>query len=132
VPVFVDTSDLYALLNAGDAQHAPAAGIWSRLFDRREELITSNYVLVESMALIARRLGLAALRDFQGDFVPVLQPVWVDEALHNRAVAALLTVGIRDLSLVACVSFEIMRSLGLDTAFAIDDHFNRQGFTCLP
>jgi predicted nucleic acid-binding protein len=52
--------------------------------------------------------------------------------LHDRAIAALLTAGARDLSLVDCVSFEVMRLLGLDTAFAFDAHFAQQGFRSLP
>jgi predicted nucleic acid-binding protein len=34
----------------------------------------------------------------------------------------------RDLSLVDCVSFEIMRDLGIATTFSFDDHFAQQGF----
>ena len=52
--------------------------------------------------------------------------------LHERAVAALLTAGDRDLSLVDCVSFEVMRRSGLDTAFAFDEGFTKQGFRVTP
>ena len=31
-----------------------------------------------------------------------------------------------------CVSFEMMRLLGLDTAFTFDAHFADQGFRCIP
>ena len=130
--VFTDTSALYAVLNAHDASHQAAAEEWAVLRERRDTLLTSNYVLLETIALIGRRLGLQAVRDFQTDFVPVLQMSWVDEALHERAIAALLTAGTRDLSLVDCVSFEVMRGLGLDTAFAFDAHFAQQGFRCIP
>jgi predicted nucleic acid-binding protein len=126
--VFVDTSALYALLDASDAQHSQARAAWAGLAERRERLVTSNYVLVEAMALIGRRLGLEALRAFDSQFVPLLSVVWVDEALHRRAVAALLVAGLRDLSLVDCASFEIMRETSIDRAFAFDAHFQQQGF----
>jgi len=95
-------------------------------------LVTTNYILVETLALVGRRLGMAAVRDFQTDFASVLDIVWVDRLLHERACAALLAAGSRDLSLVDCVSFEAMRQLGIRTAFAFDEHFARQGFACVP
>ena len=130
--VFVDTSALYALLSAPDAEHRAAVGEWAAIGERQDSLLTSNYVLVETVALIGRRLGLQAVRDFQTDFVPVLHIAWVDQTLHERAVAALLTAGTRDLSLVDCVSFEVMRERGIETAFAFDAHFVQQGFLCVP
>jgi predicted nucleic acid-binding protein len=51
-----------------------------------------------------------------------------EEPLHQRAVAALLTAGQRDLSLVDCVSFEIIRALGIEAELAFDHHFVQQGF----
>src|SRR5438270_12758484 len=129
MPIFADTSALYPLLTSADENHERSHTVWDRLADHREVLITSNYVLIEAISLVARRLGIQAVRDFQRALVPVLQIVWVDDALHQRAVAALLTSGIRDLSLVDCVSFEVMRQLGLQRAFAFDAHFVQQGFT---
>ena len=38
----------------------------------------------------------------------------------------------RQLSLVDCASFDIMRRLGLRDVFAFDPHFAEQGFRCLP
>jgi predicted nucleic acid-binding protein len=46
--------------------------------------------------------------------------------------SALLTANRRQLSLVDCVSFEMMRRLGIKTAFTYDRHFSEQGFECLP
>ena len=64
--------------------------------------------------------------------VPMLHPLRIDEELHAAAVAALLAVGRRRLSLVDCASFELMRPHGLTEAFALDDDFARQGFRLLP
>ena len=128
---FVDTSALFAVLDADDANHASAGRIWRNLLDEREEMVCSNYILIESFALFQRRLGLEAVRTFRSDVVGVLQVRWVDEALHAAGVAALLTAGRRQLSLVDCVSFELMRRLALTSAFAFDDDFADQGFACL-
>jgi predicted nucleic acid-binding protein len=126
--VFVDTSALYALLDSADERHTQARRAWAGLAEHRERLVTSNYVLVESMALVGRRLGSDAARAFDGHFVPLLNVVWVDESLHRRATSALLVAGLRDLSLVDCASFEVMRQTSIDRAFAYDAHFSQQGF----
>lgn len=130
--IFADTSAFYALLNVKDEFHKAAVNGWSELAARHEPLITSNYVVVETLALLGRRLGFQAVRDFQMAFVPVLTVVWVDEALHERAVAALLTTSARDLSVVDCVSFELIRRWALPAAFTCDAHFAQRGFQCIP
>jgi len=56
----------------------------------------------------------------------------LDESLHGRANAAPPTAVDRGLSLVDCFSFELMRRLGPNSAFAIDTHFAQQGFRCIP
>jgi predicted nucleic acid-binding protein len=131
VAVFIDTSAFFAVLDADDANHAAAGRIWKDLIERREELVCSNYILIECFALLQRRLGLEAARVFQTDVVGVLQIRWVDEPLHAAGVSALLTAGRRQLSLVDCVSFELMRRMGLTRAFAFDQDFVDQDFTCL-
>lgn len=130
--LLADTSALYASIDGSDGQHQSANHGWTMIAARREVLLTSNYVVLETIALLHRRLGLTAVRRFQAEFVPVLAVHWVDEDLHERAINALLAVGRRDLSLVDCVSFEVMRRLGLDTAFAFDTHFAQQGFRPFP
>jgi len=132
VTVFVDTSALYALLSASDANHAAASSTWNTLRGQRDTLLTSNYVLVETTALVQRRLGLQALREVQSAFLPLLSVEWIDETVHARAMSVLLAVATRDLSLVDCTSFEVIRAKGIQTAFAFDAHFSRQGFQCIP
>ena len=130
--VFVDTSALYAAVTTRDESHSKARDQWVELLTSDEPLLTSNYVVVETTALLGRRVGLESARDFLESFVPALDIIWIDSAIHERAIAALLTAGRRDLSLVDCVSFEVMRRLGLRTAFAFDAHFAQQGFDCIP
>jgi predicted nucleic acid-binding protein len=130
--IFVDTSAIYALLDRDDADHKKAKKIWIDLLNSENTLITSNYVLVESFALIQNRLGLEAVRGFQEDMIPLINIEWIDAGTHKSGVSALLAASRRKLSLVDCVSFEIMRSLGIKRVFAFDPHFTEQGFQCLP
>lgn len=126
--IYVDTSALFAVLDRDDLCHPAAEAIWIRLVQEGAGLVCTNYILVEASALIQRRLGAKALRVFQEDMVPVLRVHWVDEPVHAAAVQMLLDSKSRSLSLVDCVSFVVMRRLGLDTAFAFDRHFQSQGF----
>ena len=129
--VFVDTSALYAVLDRDDASHPDAAEAFRDLLDR-ETLFTHGYVVVETVALVQRRLGMEAVRALVDDVLPAIELVLVDEQLHRAAVAALLAGGARDVSLVDWTSFELMRRLRIGEAFAFDEDFARQGFAVLP
>ena len=78
-----------------------------------ENMVTTNYVLVETFALVQSRLGLEAVREFQESIVPVLSVEFVTPETHRLGIAALLAASRRGLSLVDCVSFEVMRDLGI-------------------
>lgn len=129
--IFVDTSALLSVLNAADRQHRTARDIWLRILSSDDELVTSNYVLVETTAILQHRLGLDAVRVLQQDIVPALRVEWVDQTTHGAAFSAVLASGRRKLSLVDCTSFEILRFLGIDQVFAFDPHFEEQGFSVL-
>jgi predicted nucleic acid-binding protein len=128
--VFVDTSRFYAVLERDDSNHSRARAIWER-FLPESNLVTNNYVLVETTALVQRRLGMAALRAFVNDILPVVHIEWISEQSHRAALEAVLASARRNLSLVDCVSFQTMRECGLDSAFCFDAHFHQQGFHTL-
>ena len=130
--VFMDTSAFLAVLDADDANHERASQIWRELITQEETLACSNYVLVETFALVQNRLGMTAVRVLQNDILPMISVEWVDESLHRSGVSALITAGRRRLSLVDCTSFETMRRVGTQRAFTFDQHFAEQGFACLP
>jgi predicted nucleic acid-binding protein len=130
---FVDTSSILAMLDAREDLHATAAVAWTDLIDRKEQLITTNYVVVETVSLATRRLGVPAVREFDQAIIPLVEVIWISPEVHYRAMAALVaSSGRRSLSLVDLVSFDVMRSRGIDMAYALDDDFNEQGFTTIP
>ena len=129
---FIDTSAFYAVLCADDPNHVAARTTWLDLLSQPDDLVCTNYILIESFALIRNRLGMQAVRSFQEDVIPLLGIEWMDAIQHQAAISALLTAGRRQLSLVDCASFETMRRLGITTAFPFDPHFKEQGFTCIP
>lgn len=130
--IFVDASAVLAVINPNDEQHATAAPAWNKLIASGEELLMTSYVLLELIALAQRRLGLDAVRILDAELLPLIEVVWIDPEIHHAAVAAVLAAGRRNLSLVDCASFEVMRRKGLRTAFTLDRHFAEQGFAVTP
>lgn len=130
--IFIDTSAFLAVLDADDSQHQEAKRTWEQILLGDTQLVTSNYVLVETSALIQNRLGLLATRVFQEDIVPLLTIKWVDVSIHKAASSAVLSANRKKLSLVDCVSFEVMRNMAIKCSFTFDRHFREQGFASVP
>lgn len=130
--VFVDTSAFLSMLNGDEPEHAQAIELWNELQDQDEPIVTTNYVIVESIALIQRRLGLDALRLFHDNIIPVLEVEWIHEQQHNDVIDSLLLANRRQLSFVDCASFFIIRQQRIQRVFALDKHFREQGFPCIP
>jgi predicted nucleic acid-binding protein len=128
----VDTSALYAVLDRDDENHPLAKSTWTTLLGGEDILVVTNYVLVETTALVQHRLGMEAVRVLCGDILPALDFHWIGEADHMHAQNALLATDRRKVSLVDCSSFHVMRSRMVRTAFAFDPHFRQQGFEVLP
>lgn len=62
--IFVDTSAFYAVLDRDDTAHPRARSVWNRLLSEGTTIFTSNYALVECVALLQARLGFTAIRSF--------------------------------------------------------------------
>ena len=129
---FVDTSAFYAVLDADDRNHPAAKIAWEALLRAGARLVTTNYVLVETFALLQHRIGLEAVRLFHEDIVPLLRVEWIDESSHTGGITGVLAGRRRGVSLVDHVSFFSMRRLGIREAFAFDPHFPEYGFRCRP
>lgn len=125
---FIDTSAFYSVLDRDDRHHLQAHRRWKQLLENKTVLVTTNYVLVETIALLQNRIGMESVLVFQEDIVPLLQVEWVNEDMHQAGMMAMLTAARRNLSQVDCISFEVMRRLGLKRVFAFDRHFREQGF----
>mgnify|MGYP001605610279 CR=1 FL=1 len=128
---FIDTSAFFALLDREDSNNRKAKNILEKILIPQNTLITSNYVVIESFSLIQHRLGLQAVREFHEDMLPLINIEWINKSTHQSGVSALLTASRKKLSLVDCVSFEIMRNLGIKKVFAFDPHFEEQGFVAI-
>jgi len=130
--VFADTSALYPLLVRTEATHETARDTFEDLLRGGRPIWTTSFVLVETMALLQHRIGMAAAHDFDDDIAPNLRVYWVDEELYRRGTDRLWREDRRQLSLVDCTSMELMTLKGITAAFATDSHFEEAGFDLLP
>lgn len=128
---FIDTSAFLALLAQNDPQHENAVKRYRTLLETPYSLVTTNYVVVESIALTQNRMGLEAVKTLLNDILPSVDVLWLDITLHAQAILTLLTANRRALSIVDCSSFVFMHSQNISDAFAYDAHFEEQGFKCL-
>ncbi len=129
--VFIDTSAFYALMDRSDSYHQSASKLWARFLDKDYYLKTSNYVTVETLALLQNRLGFEAADLWSRDILGIVETLWIDEVLHNLAFEIWFSLGRRKLSLVVCASFVIMRHDKMEKVFGFDKHFTDHGFEVL-
>jgi predicted nucleic acid-binding protein len=132
ITIFVDTSALLAIVNVEDANHETAKATWKDFIGEGAALVSNNYIIVESIALIQSRLGVRSVQKLSNELLPLIEIHWVDEEQHREAVDHVIASNRRNLSLVDCSSFDTMRRLGIQTVFTFDEHFREQGFSVIP
>ncbi len=136
---FYDTWGFLALANRRDDDHEPAAQADRWRQDHGVVVVTSDYVLDETLTSIHATAGAGiALR-----FLDLLEAriaarrVLLVEITSVRREAALvrfrrLAPDVPRLSFTDCSSFAVMEELGIEVAFTADRHFLRAGGTIHP
>jgi predicted nucleic acid-binding protein len=104
--VFIDTSAFFAVLDRDDANHLKATKQWSEILGRDRIMVTTNYVLVETFALLQHRLGLQAVRTFQEDVMPLVTVEWVGEETQDTALPSWADSQSSHLQVRACMEAE--------------------------
>jgi predicted nucleic acid-binding protein len=132
--IFVDTGAFLARYLASDQHHGAATDQWTKLKREHPRLFTSSFVLDETLTLLGRRAGyaFAAHRGraiYASEILTVLRPDVQDEL---DALSTFQALADQKVSFTDCISFELMRRNGLDTAFTFDRHFETAGFHRIP
>ena len=129
--VLIDTSAIYGIVSIGDRFHSQSREIYSELLERGDRLYVTSYVLVESAALIHRRLGFKTLREFMESIEGVWETLWIYQSTHEQIWNRMRDYGDSRLSLVdwsVIISAEVTRS----AIFTFDSDFAQQGLTVIP
>ena len=123
--VLWDSSAILALIDADDADHLRSVAIASDIASRRRPSFVTNYVEVETHALLLRKLGRAVARDWLlGAPLPVVRATPREE---DDAKELLARRSDKDWSLCDAISFAVMVKRGVRTAFSFDRHFRQFG-----
>jgi len=72
-------------MDASDKNHKEAVRQWRRFLEEDFYIRTSNYVIIETTALLQSRLGLDAAILWDRTFLAVVEMLWIDESIHGLA-----------------------------------------------
>jgi hypothetical protein len=130
VKIFIDTSAFYALEDADDQHHKDALIIRNRFATHRPTLVTTHHVLDESVTLIGARLSPQKATRFGNALLAskIIAMVRTDESVEQAGLSLYERFEQSRISFTDCLSFAVMRALGIRKAFAFDRHFEQAGF----
>ena len=128
--LFVDTSAWLALNDRNDQYHSKAAAKSAEIKRHRIELITSEYVLDESITLIRYRVSHQAAVIFGNSLLNSNIVRVEDVSAEDRFKAWEMFKKFEDkeLSFTDCTSFVLIKNLRLQKAFTFDEHFRQMRF----
>jgi len=132
--IFIDTGAFLARYIERDQYHDAAAKHWQTLRHDRRQCFTSNFVLDETITLLARRstYQFAAERArnlFESKSLAILRP---DEDDELAALEFFQKYADQNVSFTDCVSFVLMEKRSIKRAFSFDRHFTIAGFEVEP
>jgi predicted nucleic acid-binding protein len=132
--LFVDTSAWVASEDMADPRCQAVLEARDAWFREGGVLVTTDYVLAETLTTLRKRLGLHVAEGWWNRIENSLRVRW-EWIGHDRAAKAralFFRHHDKDYSLTDCTSFVVMKELKLNHALATDKHFTQAGFRVLP
>jgi uncharacterized protein len=132
--LFVDTAGWMACADAADPAHAQCRAARDGALEAGQALVTTDFVVDETLTLLRVRLGLRAAETWwqQIDGSSRLRWERIDSDRFEKARQLFFRYGDKDYSFTDCTSFVIMREARLTHALTTDGHFRQAGFHVLP
>jgi predicted nucleic acid-binding protein len=132
--LFVDTSGWMACADGADPAHRRTCAARDAGLEAGQMLVTTDFVVDETLTLIRFRLGLDAADTWWQRLDGSRRVRWerIDSDRFERARDVFLRYRDKDFSFTDCTSFVVMRELRLTQALATDRHFRQMGFHVLP
>ena len=128
--VFLDSSYFKALIDDVDDFHKEAKDIFSLLNEQKTQLVTTNYIIDETLTLLRVKRNLQSaikLRDMINAGSPTITIYRVISEDDADAWQWFVSDWSR-LSFTDCVSFAVMKRLEITHVATFDQHFKRAGF----
>ena len=132
--VFIDTGSWVAIADRNDQYSKEASQLYTDLILKREQLITSDFVLVETFNLLTQTIGNKATISFGNKLKAILflKVAPVTSIDWEKAWKILEKYSDKNFSFTDCTSFALMERLKIKTAFTFDAHFTQYGFIRIP
>lgn len=132
--VFVDTAGWMACADERDPACASACAARDAAMEGGHTLVTTDYVVDETLTLIRLRLGLAAAKAWwaQVGGTSRLRWEWIGPERAEKARNLFFRYRDKDYSFTDCTSFVVMQELKLKHALTTDRHFQQMSFDVLP
>jgi predicted nucleic acid-binding protein len=132
--LFVDTAGWTMLADEGDPQHEKARLFRDHWLAGAGVLVSSNYVMDETLTLIRVRLGLRAAERWwdQVEGSPRVHWEWIDPGRVEKARHWFFRWRDKDFSFTDCSSFVVMKERRIRAALTNDRHFIQAGFQTVP
>jgi hypothetical protein len=132
--LFVDTGGWMACADRSDPAHEACVAVRDAALEAGHLLITTDFVVDETLTLIRFRLGLAAADAWWGQINGSTRLRWerIDSERFERARHLFFQYRDKDLSFTDCTSVAVMRELKVTTAITTDGHFRQVGFQIVP
>jgi predicted nucleic acid-binding protein len=129
--IFLDTVGLIALWDEADQWHSAAQGAFAKLQQSGFSGVTTEPVLLECGNAAARRPYRAEVYELRRQLMASGRLISPTESDFENAWNNYRRGRPGDPGIVDCISFAVMRRLGLTEVFTKDQHFAAAGFTTL-
>lgn len=128
--IFVDTSAWLALDDKNDRYHNKAVAKSSEIKRQRIEIITSEYIIDETITLIRYRVSHQAAVIFGDSLLnsSIVRIVDVTDEDRIKTWEIFKKYEDKELSFTDCTSFVLIKNLRLQKVFTFDKHFKQMGF----
>lgn len=132
--LFVDTAGWMSMADSNDPLHKICREIRDNWLKQGAILVTSDYVIDETLTLIRMRLGIGAAEKWWNQLAdsPRLKLEWVHSERAEKAREWFFKWKDKSFSFTDCTSFVVMKDLQLDNVLTSDKHFVQAGFEILP
>jgi predicted nucleic acid-binding protein len=132
--VFVDTAGWMACADESDPAHQRARQARDAALEEGKILVSTDYVVDETLTLIRVRLSLIAAEAWwsQLEGSSRLRWEWIGVARAEKARDLFFRHRDKSYSFTDCTSFVVMKELKLKQALTTDRHFRQMGFDVMP
>lgn len=123
-----------ACADASDAAHEACRAARDKALRTGQTLITTDYVVDETLTLIRLRLNLSAAEAWWRQIDGSQRVRWerINPSRFDRALDLFFRHRDKGYSFTDCTSFAVMRELKLTGVLTTDKHFTQMGFELLP